>query len=337
MNDFLSTYGFLLIQALFAAILGLSLYLPLLTGQLSLASPGFYAIGGYISAVFATQIFNQFYQPFLLPIPASIAPNIVSPMLQTTAYNNNYPILFIFVQMGIAAVVCLILAGIIGFLAIRLRGIYLALATIAFVEVVRTLAEGADAFGGSSGIFGIPQPFVNKFDYAWVAIPMLIITLFIIYRLEHGKIGRAFRAIREDELSVSASGVYTTYYKVIAFALGGMLAGMVGAIYAHFLNTWNPRQGTFDAGVLYLTFVVVGGSRTIWGPVLAAIVLTILPEALRSVSGAQWLTDFLQNGRLILYGGLLTAAALFFPQGVITPRLLSRLNFAKRMKKRVTS
>lgn len=332
MNDFLSVYGFLLIQALFAAILGLSLYLPLLTGQLSLASPGFYAIGGYISAVLSTKFFHQFYQPLLLPIPDSISPNVVSVMLQTYRYNNDYPLLFVFIQMGISAVICLILAGIIGFLAIRLRGIYLALATIAFVEVIRTLAEGANDIGGSSGIFGIPQSFGAKIDYAWVAIPMLMICLFIIYRIEHGKIGRAFRAIREDELSTSASGVYTTYYKVLAFALGGMLAGIVGAVYAHFLNTWNPRQGSFDAGVLYLTFVVVGGSRTIWGPVFGAILLTLLPELLRSNSGAQWLSDFLQNGRLIIYGGLLTAAALFFPQGIITPRLLSRMNIFKRIK-----
>lgn len=96
---------------------------------------------------------------------------------------------------------------------------------------------------------------------------------------------------------------------------GGMLAGMVGAIYAHILNTWNPRQGSFDAGVLYLIFVVVGGSRTLWGPVIAGIVLTILPEALRAGAGVAWLSDFLQNGRLIIYGILLTAAAIFFPQG----------------------
>lgn len=333
MNDFLSVYGFLLIQALFATILGLSLYLPLLTGQLSLASPGFYAIGGYISAVLSTQLFHQFYQPLLLPIPDSISPNVVSVMLQTYVYNNDYPLLFVFIQMGISAVICLILAGIIGYLAIRLRGIYLALATIAFVEVIRTLAEGADNVGGSSGIFGIPQSFATKIDYAWIAIPLLILCLFIIYRIEQGKIGRAFRAIREDELSTSASGVYTTYYKVLAFALGGMLAGIVGAVYAHFLNTWNPRQGSFDAGVLYLTFVVVGGSRTIWGPVFGAILLTLLPELLRANSGAQWLSDFLQNGRLIVYGGLLTAAALFFPQGIITPRLLGRMNIFKRTRK----
>jgi branched-chain amino acid transport system permease protein len=329
MNDFFSVYGFLLVQALFAAILGLSLYLPLLTGQLSLASPGFYAIGGYISAVLSTQVFHQFYQPLILPIPKSISPNVVALMLQQYRYNNDYPLSLMFIQMGIAAIVCLILAGIIGFLAIRLRGIYLALATIAFVEVIRTLAEGAKDIGGSSGIFGIPQTFVAKLDYALIAMPMLILSMIFIYRIERGKIGRAFRAIREDELSSSASGVYTIYYKVLAFALGGMLAGMVGAVYAHFLNTWNPRQGSFDAGVLYLTFVVVGGSRTIIGPVFGAIILTILPEVLRANSGASWLNDFLQNGRLIIYGGLLTAAALFFPQGIITSRLLSRLNIFK--------
>lgn len=334
MANLLSTYDALLIQALFAAILGLSLYLPFLTGQLSLASPGFYAIGGYISAIFSTKIFTQFYQPSPIPIPPTFSQAIISPLLQTYRYADDYLLVFIFIQMAIAALICLVLAGVIGFLAIRLRGIYLALATIAFVEVVRTIAQGIDEIGGSSGIFGIPQPFKTKLDYLWFAIPMLIICIIIVYRIERGKIGRAFRSIRDDELASSATGINTTYYKVLAFALGGMLAGMVGAVYAHILNTWNPRQGSFDAGVLYLTFVVVGGSRTVWGPVIAAIILTILPEMLRAGSNIPWLTEFLQNGRLILYGVLLTGGALFFPQGIITPRLISRLNIFQYIKRK---
>lgn len=84
----------------------------------------------------------------------------------------------------------------------------------------------------------------------------------LFYRLERIRTGRAFIAIREDELAASAMGIDPTYYKVLAFTLGAMLAGIVGVISAHFLNTWNARQGTFDASITYLTIVLIGGSRT---------------------------------------------------------------------------
>src|SRR6478672_10360942 len=171
MADFFATYGFLIVSMLLAAMLGLSLYLPLMAGQLSLASPGFYALGGYIAAVMSTKVFT--YQGDLFPIPDLL------------------------LEMLIAGVASAGLAIIVGVPALRLRGIYLALATIAFVEVLRVLSLNLDITGGAVGIFGIPQPFGSQFEYAWIVLPLLLVSMFFVYRLERTRTGRAFIALRE--------------------------------------------------------------------------------------------------------------------------------------------
>jgi branched-chain amino acid transport system permease protein len=302
MAAFFNTYGFLLASMVFAAMLGLSLYLPLMAGQLSLASPGFYALGGYIAAVMSTK-----YWP-----PST----------------ELFPIWRLLVEMLVAGLASGALAVLVGVPALRLRGIYLALATIAFVEILRVLSLNLEITGGAVGIFGIPQPFRSQVGYLWVAIPLLLLSMFFIYRLERIRVGRAFVAIREDELAADAMGISPTRYKVLAFTLGAILAGVVGAISAHFLNTWNARQGTFDASITYLAFVLIGGSRTFVGPVVGGLVLTALPEALRAVAGIAllpgWLAQFLRDGRLIIFGALIAVGAVFFPQGLITPDLFTR-------------
>jgi branched-chain amino acid transport system permease protein len=298
----LNTYGPLIVTMVFASMLALSLYLPLMAGQLSLASPGFYAIGGYIAAILSTTIWK----------PAG----------------DRFPIPYLLAEMGIAAVASALLAIAIGGLALRLRGIYLALATIAFVEILRVLALTLPITGGAVGIFGIPQPFSTTLGYLWVAVPMLLLSAWAIYRLQRIRAGRALTAIREDELAADAMGVNLTFYKVQAFALGAVLAGMVGVISAHFLNTWNARQGTFDASIAYLAFVLVGGSRTVAGPIVGAMLLTALPELLRAAAGVpglpMWITPMLRDGRMILYGILIVAVVVLFPQGLITPNLFRR-------------
>lgn len=133
MIGFFDTYGFLLVSMVLGAMLGLSLYLPLMAGQLSLASPGFYALGGYIAAILSTQVFNVTTGLFPLPL--------------------------LLLEMLIAGVVCGLLGVIVGVPALRLRGIYLAIATIAFVEVLRVISLNLEITGGAVGIFGIPQPF----------------------------------------------------------------------------------------------------------------------------------------------------------------------------------
>jgi branched-chain amino acid transport system permease protein len=160
--------------------------------------------------------------------------------------------------------------------------------------------------------------------------------MFFLYRLERIRVGRAFSAIREDELAADAMGINPTYYKVFSFTLGAVLAGLVGAISAHFLNTWNARQGTFDASIIYLAFVLIGGSRTFVGPVLGGMVLTALPEALRAIAGTtglpNWLAQFLRDGRLMIFGILIVIGSVFYPQGIITPDLLKRFKPLKRQR-----
>ncbi|MBC7822349.1 MAG: branched-chain amino acid ABC transporter permease [Candidatus Parcubacteria bacterium] len=301
MNDFVSTYGFLFVSMILGAMLGLSLYLPLMAGQLSLASPGFYALGGYVAAILSTKVF-QVKEPF--------------------------PIALLLLEMLIAGIICGLLGVIVGVPALRLRGIYLAIATIAFVEILRVLALNLDITGGAVGIFGIPQPFQSPIEYLWIVLPLLLISMAFVYRLEKIRVGRAFIAIREDELAADSMGINPTYYKALAFTLGAILAGVVGAISAHFLNTWNARQGTFDASIIYLTFVLIGGSRTFLGPVLGGMVFTALPEILRAIADTPglpvWLAQFLRDGRLIIFGLLIVIGTRFFPQGLVTPQLLKR-------------
>jgi ABC-type branched-chain amino acid transport system, permease component len=303
MINFFNTYGFLIVSMLFGSVLGLSVYLPLMAGQLSLATPGFYALGGYIAAILSTQVFKF--------------------------TGTIFPLHFLLLELLITAIICAILAVGLGIPVLRLRGIYLAISTIAFVEILRVLALNLEITGGAVGIFGIPQPFATPLEYLWVAIPLLILSMVFLYRLEKIKAGRAFRAIREDELAADSMGVNPTYYKVLSFTLGAILAGLVGTISAHFLNTWNARQGTFDSSIIYLAFVLIGGSRTFWGPVLGGIILTALPEVLRAMGGISslplWLAQFLRDGRLIIFGVLLVLGSIFYPQGLITPELLNKI------------
>jgi branched-chain amino acid transport system permease protein len=305
MSDLISTYGPLLVAMVLGAMLGLSLYLPLMAGQLSLASPGFYALGGYTAAILSTQVF--------------------------TFTGDLFPIPLLLLEMAIAGLLCGLLGILVGVPALRLRGIYLAIATIAFIEILRILSLNLEITGGAVGIFAIPQPFATPIEYLWVALPLLALSTAFIYRLERIRVGRALIAIREDELAADAMGINPTYYKVLAFTLGAVLAGMVGAVGAHFLNTWNARQGTFDASIIYLTFVLIGGSRTVCGPVLGGMVFTALPEVLRAIADTPglplWLAQFLRDGRLILFGVLIVVGTVFFPQGLVSPALFQRWPF----------
>lgn len=308
MQEFINQWGFLIVSMLLAAILALSTYLPLMAGQLSLASPGFYALGGYVAAVMSTRY-------LLTPDGSTLTP---------------FPVPLLLVEMIAAALVCAALAVVIGIPALRLRGIYLALATIAFVEILRVLSLNLDITGGAIGIFKIPQPFERSVEYLWIALPMLLVCAFFVYRLERSRVGRALTALREDELAASAMGINPTYYKVLAFTLGAIVAGVVGAVSAHFINTWNARQGTFDLSIAVLAFVLIGGSRTFLGPIVGGMVLTWLPEGLRQLSNTfgdqlpPLLATFLKDGRYIIYGLLIAISVQFFPHGLITPALFKR-------------
>jgi branched-chain amino acid transport system permease protein len=281
MQDFLQNNGFLIVTLVQQGLLAMSLYYPLMAGQLSLASPGFYALGGYIAAIIGTV---TYFAPWRSSLGWFVFP----------------------VEWVIAGLASGVLALLVGLPALRLRGIYLALATIAFVEILRVVSLNLEITGGAIGIFGVPQLFESRWSYIWIFAPLLILMLAFSYRLERSRVGRAFKAIREDELAADAMGINPTRYKVLSFVIGAMLAGVVGAMSAPLLNTWNARQGTFDASIAYLAYVLIGGSRSIWGPLLGAILLASLPEVLRP----------LKDSRLIINGLVLVFASIYLPQGI---------------------
>jgi len=278
---FLENYGFLIVAIVQQALLGMSLWYPLMAGQLSLASIGFYSLGGYIAAIMGTS-------PAFAAWREALGPAL-------------YPVEWL---IALAASVLLGLA--VGIPALRLRGIYLALATIAFVQVLNVVVLVLDVTGGAVGLFGIPQPFESRLGYLWFFGPLLAVMLLFSARLTRTVAGRSFMAIREDELAAQAMGIPTTFEKVRAFVIGCGLAGVVGAMSAPFLNTWNARQSSFDASVACLAYVLIGGARSVWGPLLGAALLVALPEVLRP----------LKDARLIMNGIVLVVACIYLPQGI---------------------
>ena len=281
----------LLQQMLIGALLGLSVYLPLRCGQLSLATPGFYAIGGTLAALLSTRV------------PALGGSDPV------------YPLPSVLLEMALAAALAGGLAAGIGRLVLRLRGVYLAIATIALVEILRVTTLNQESLGGAVGIFGIPQPFLDPEGYALFTLLALALVCWLCDRLERQRLGRAMEAIRDDELAAACQGIDTDRTKLVAFVLSAVVAAITGVISAHFLNSWNARLGNFDASITTLAFVVFGGSRTWPGPVLGGLLLTALPELLRPVGDV----------RLVLFGLVILLGPVLAPRGLITPALLDKL------------
>ena len=282
----------LLVQMLIGALLGISVYLPLATGQLTLATPAFYAVGGTLAALLSTRW----------------------PVLGARI-DGSFPLPSFLLELALGGALAGLLALLVGRIVLRLQGIYLAIATIALVEIVRVAILNLPFTGGAVGIFGIPQPFPSAAGYLLPALALLLLAGWVCQRLEVMALGRAMAAVREDELAARCMGIDTTQVKLTAFVLSAVLAGGTGALAAHFLNTWNARQGSFDSAVTMLAFVILGGSRSWLGPVLGGLVLTALPELLRPVGDA----------RLVLFGLVILSGPALFPQGLVTPGLLERL------------
>jgi branched-chain amino acid transport system permease protein len=309
--------GFLMVSMVLNAVLALTVYLPYRAGQLSLATPGFYSIGGYLAATMSTK---------LVTIDGKASTFRLFGADLVTYATGTFPITVVILEMVLAAALCGVAAIVVGVPALRLRGIYLALATMAFVELVRVVALNVDALGGAVGIFKIPQPVRSQLGYLVMALPLLAVAAAFVARLERTRAGRAALALREDELAANAMGIYPAYHKVLWFALGGAFAGSAGVIAAHITNTWNSRQATFDTSVVLLAFLIIGGSRRWLGPVVGAVLLTALPEWLRSLGGRDGvppaLAKLLQDGRMIVFGVLLVLACSFSPQGLVRQGLI---------------
>ncbi|MBK5259346.1 MAG: branched-chain amino acid ABC transporter permease, partial [Thermoanaerobaculia bacterium] len=197
----------------------------------------------------------------------------------------------------------------------RLRGDYLAIVTLGFGEIIRVILTNVDKVGAARGFSGIPV-WANFF---WVFF-FAGVTILISNRLVHSTVGRAFLAVREDQIAAESMGVDTTRYKVKAFIIGSCLAGVAGGLFAHYTPAYlNPTMFTFIRSFEVVAMVVLGGLGSISGSVLAAIILTFLPEGLRGVK------DYMPGGRdprMVIYSLMLITLMLTRPQGLLGRREL---------------
>jgi branched-chain amino acid transport system permease protein len=277
---FWASYGSVVQFTLINMILAISIYLTLYTGMLSLANAGFMAIGAYLSAVLTIHAG--------LPLPLSLLCG------------------------GLAAAA---VGFLLGLPVLRLRGIYLAIATIGFGEIIRIIAINFDKFsglellGGAEGLSGVP-----KLTTPGALLMTLLALVYLLIQLQRSRTGRALAAIRQDENVASSLGIDVFRYKMLAFVLGAFVAGLAGGFDAHLTRFVNPNGYGFDAAVNILAYAILGGSAHWAGPLLGAGILTLLPESLR----------FLQNYRGIVNGLIIVLVILYLPYGLVNPKWFRR-------------
>ncbi|NPU83908.1 MAG: branched-chain amino acid ABC transporter permease [Syntrophaceae bacterium] len=280
-----STYQVnIMTTALMYVVLGLGLNIVVgQAGLLHLGYAAFYAVGAYTYAL----LYQHFGIGFWTALP-------------------------------LGALMAMIFGLLLGFPVLRLRGDYLAIVTLGFGEITRLVLENWSEFSsGPSGISEIPRPGFFGLELNleeatiylyFLMIAFVLFTIFVTNRLQNSRIGRAWLALREDEVACEAMGVNKTMAKMTAFALGSTWAGMMGVVFAAKTTFVNPASFTFLESAMILSIVVLGGMGSTLGVILASFLLILMPEYLRAFS------DY----RMLLFGTIMVVMMIFRPQGIIT-------------------
>lgn len=275
-ENFWSVYSNVVLTLGTNTLLALSIYLTLSCGMLAMANAAFMGIGAYTSALLTMNAGA--------PFTVAIAGGMLAPAL---------------------------VAWVIGKPTLRLAGVYLAMATLAFGEVLRiTILNTEELTGGALGLNGIPQ-----LTQWWHVLGAVVVVLYVLARMRRSKVGRAFEAIKEDETAAGLMGIDVDGHKMLAFVAGAAIAGLAGTLNAHLTFFIGPNEFGFDRGVEILTMTILGGIQGLLGPVLGAVIVTLLPELLRG------LNDY----RLMANGLILVAIVLFLPRGLWDPLRWRRL------------
>lgn len=270
LDNFWSVYSNLVLSLGINALLALSIWLTLACGMLALANAAFMGIGAYTASILTLN--------YGVPFPVAIAAGMAAPAL---------------------------VAFIIGRPTLRLSGVYLAMATLAFGEVVRIAILNTESLtGGALGLNGIPQS-----TQWWHVALALVLVLLVLWRVRRSKVGRAFEAIKEDETAAGLMGIDVAGHKMLAFVLGGAIAGLAGTLNAHLTFFIGPAEYGFNRAVDILTMAILGGIGGLTGPVLGGTILTLLPEMLRGLGAF----------RLVVNGFILVLIVLFLPKGIWDP------------------
>jgi len=275
--QFYAVYGSVINFIGINALLALSLNVTLAAGMLSLGNAAFAGLGGYAAGILTLH--------FKMPYAISLCGG---------------------------AVVAGFVGVLLGMPVLRLRGVFLAMATLAFGEVVRIAAVNLDITGGAEGLTGIPNV-----TQTWMIYLALAGAAYFMAVLRRSRLGWGLVSMREDETAAACLGIHTTFYKVAAFTIGAMLAGVAGGMYAHLNYLITPRDFGFFIAVDLLIYNIVGGTRTWYGPILGAALITALPEILRGVGVTAGPIRMAVNGLILLL------VILFLPNGLAS--LFTRL------------
>ncbi|MFF8932503.1 branched-chain amino acid ABC transporter permease [Streptomyces longwoodensis] len=248
-------------------------------GLLDLGYAAFFAIGAYVSGLLST----RYGWPLLATIPVVIAAAVIGGLV-------------------------------IGGPTLRLRSDYLAIVTLGFGEIIRITANNLDFTGGPNGLYGIPDfgAFGLRADVAlyWITAVIVIVAVLFSSRLGRGRIGRAWRFVREDEDAAEAMGIHTYKVKFAAYIAGAIFGGIAGVLFAAHQTAISPPSFNFLWSALILMAVVLGGMGSVPGVVVGALVISLLPELLRGA----------ENWRYLVFGLLLIVVMIFRPQGLLPSR-----------------
>ena len=274
-------------------------------GQLPLGHAGFMAVGAYAGAIFMKS----------------------TPVAQLLRAGNNAAVIpYLLIAVLLSALVAGLFGLLIGIPALRLKGDYLAIITLGFGEIIRVVLTNIDSVlgfkftYGASGLARIP-----KFTSLNVIFVFTVICLFLIHVFMKSRHGRAVLSIRDNEIAAESVGINTTFYKTTAFVFSAMLAGVAGCLYAGYIGSLYPSTFKFMKSIEILVMVVLGGMGSMLGSVISAIVLTALPEMLRSFS------DY----RMVAYSLALVLMMLFRPKGLMGTYDFSMGNTIERIVNRL--
>ena len=267
---FYNQHELLVAQIGINAILAISLFVTFYSGQLTLANAGFMAIGAY------TTVIMSLYLPTPLPL-----------------------------DMLAGAVLAGLVGVLVGLPVLRLRGVFLAIATIGFVEALRLgVILNVPITGEGQGLKNPTADPLGGIVPILISLPILA---YLVWRLTRTRLGQAWSAIREDELAASSNGINVPLYKMIAFVIGAVIAGYAGALETHINFFVDPTEYGVARTIQILTFAVVGGTTNVLGPIVGAMFLTALPEIVRQFA----------SYRDVVNGIILILVIIFRPQGIV--------------------
>ncbi|MBQ6509569.1 MAG: branched-chain amino acid ABC transporter permease [Flexilinea sp.] len=248
------------------------------TGQFCIGHAGFMSLGAYGSAVITTLVFGGKSHT-----AAAMQPVVV--------------VLGLIVGGTVAAIV----GALIGLPSLKLKGDYLAIVTLAFGEIVRAILRLIKPIGAARGMIGIP----NYTNIGWI-IFFVTLTMWLMRNLIYSPYGRAFIAIRDNEIAADTMGINTTKYKIMSFCIAAFIAGVAGGLYSHVLSFIQPDSFSFAKSSDFLVYLYAGGSGSMTGSLVGAVLLTVLPEVLR----------FLSDWRLAIYAVVLVIVMLYRSEGL---------------------